>query len=58
MGLGTLGASITLLLQQPPGTPPPRPERLENILIPIIVPLGAFAMVVLLGWLKHRTKQS
>src|SRR5437773_1011566 len=26
MGLGTLGASITLLLQQPPGTPPPRPD--------------------------------
>src|SRR5207249_6054363 len=58
MGLGTLGASITLLLQQPSGTLPPPPDRLENILIPLIVPLGAFAMVVLLAWLKHRTNEA
>src|SRR5213592_4573690 len=54
----TLGASITLLLQQPPGTPPRPPDHLESILIPIIVPLGSFAMVVLLAWLKHRTNEA
>ncbi|SRR5205809_2340107 len=54
----TLGASITLFLQQPSGTPPGPPDRLENILIPIIVPLGAFAMVVLLAWLRHRTNEA
>ena len=58
MDLGTLGASITLFLQQPPGDPPWPPERLENILIPIIVPLGSFAMVVLLAWLRHRTNEA
>src|SRR5436309_10048335 len=58
MGLNTLGASITLLLQQPPGTPPRPPDHLESILIPIIVPLGSFAMVVLLAWLKHRTNEA
>src|ERR1043166_4941649 len=57
MGLGTLGASITLLLQQPPDAMPPL-LALQNILIPIIVPLGFFATVVLLGWLKHRTNEA